>query len=410
VSQAAAAVEDLHREVWPHLVASLARRFGDLDVAEEAAGEAFLAALERWPDDGVPPNPTGWLFTTAQRRAIDRLRREARREEKQMAASVVHGGTPEPTGLVEDDTLRLMFVCCHPALSPEARTALTLRLLGGLSVAEIAHAYLVPETTVAQRITRAKSKIKTAGIPFRVPSADDIAVRLDGVLGVLYLVFNEGYLASGGDEPIRADLSGEAIRLARLLRRLLPADGEVAGLLALMLLTEARREARLADDGTLVSLADQDRSRWSPRLVAEGHALVRERLATGERPGPYQLQAAISAVHTSAAEFAETDWGQIVALYDQLAALQPSPIVLLNRAVARAELPGPGDAAAGALAEIDGLGLDDYHAWHVARAELLRRLGRTEEARAAYDRAIALAGNPAEATYLERRRDGLVGG
>lgn len=324
MSRVAASVEDLHREVWPHLVASLTRRFGDLDVAEEAAGEAFLAALEHWPHDGVPPNPTGWLFTTAQRKAIDRLRREARRQEKQMAASVVHGGTPEPTGLVEDDTLRLMFVCCHPALSPEARAALTLRLLGGLSVGDIAHAYLVPETTVAQRITRAKSKIKAAGIPFRVPSAVDVAERLQGVLGVLYLVFNEGYLASSGDEPIRADLSGEAIRLTRLLRRLLPADGEVAGLLALMLLTEARRDARLAADGTLVTLADQDRSRWSPQLVAEGHSLVRERLATGERPGPYQLQAAINAVHTSAHDIAQTDWGQIVALYDQLAVLQPS--------------------------------------------------------------------------------------
>ncbi|WP_017932912.1 RNA polymerase sigma factor [Nocardioides sp. Iso805N] len=405
MTQAATVVERLHQEAWPHLVASLARRFGDLDVAEEAAGEAFLTAVERWPVDGVPPNPTGWLFTTAQRKAIDRIRREAKREAKQVAASTIHGGTPEPTGPVEDDTLRLMFVCCHPALSIEARTALTLRLLGGLSVAEIAHAYLVPETTVAQRITRAKSKIKTARIPFRVPSAQDITERVQGVLGVLYLVFNEGYLASSGDDPIRADLSVEAIRLARLLRRLLPADGEVAGLLALMLLTEARREARLAPDGTLVTLADQDRTRWSRQLVSEGHALVRERLATGEPPGPYQLQAAINAVHTSAARFEETDWSQVVSLYDHMVAIQPSPIVRLNRAVARAELHDPAQA----LAEIDALDLDGYHAWHVARAELLRRLGRPEEARIAYERAIRLAGNPAEAAHLAGRRDGLVG-
>ena len=407
----------LHRELWPHLVASLARRFGDLDVAEEAAGEAFLAAVERWPVDGVPPNPAGWLFTTAQRKAIDRLRRESRREEKQVAASVVHGGTPEPTGPVEDDTLRLMFVCCHPALSPEARTALTLRLLGGLSVAEIAHAYLVPETTVAQRITRAKAKIKAARIPFRVPSHQDVAERLQGVLAVLYLVFNEGYLASAGEDPIRADLSGEAIRLTRLLHGLLPADGEVAGLLALMLLTEARRPARLGPDGTLVTLADQDRSRWSAALIAEGQALVRARLASGERPGPYQVQAAINAVHTSAGRFADTDWAQVVALYDQLVALQPSPVVRLNRAVARAEVVGRAESGADVpaglaevLAEIEALGLDGYHAWHVARAEVLRRLDRVAEARLAYDRAIALAGNPAEVGYLQRRRDGLLGG
>jgi RNA polymerase sigma-70 factor (ECF subfamily) len=405
VSEVGDRVEGLHREVWPRLVAFLARRFGDLDVAEEAAGEAFLAAVERWPADGVPPDPPGWLFTTAQRKAIDRLRREAKRMEKQMAASVVHGGTPERTGPIQDDTLRLMFVCCHPALSLEARTALTLRLLGGLSVAEIAHAYLVPETTLAQRITRAKAKIKTAGIPFRVPAAPDIAERLQGVLGVLYLIFNEGYLASAGDAATRTELSGEAIRLARLLRGLLPDDGEVAGLLALMLLCEARRGARVGADGALVRLADQDRSRWSRQLVAEGHALVRERLASGERPGPYQLQAAINAVHTSAPSFAETDWSQVVALYDQLAAIQPSPIVLLNRAVARAELGDPGAE----LRQIDALRLDGYHAWHVARAELLGRLGRDEEARDAYDRAIALAGTQGEASYLERRRDGLVG-
>jgi RNA polymerase sigma-70 factor (ECF subfamily) len=399
---------ETHREVWPHLVASLARRFGDLDVAEEAAGEAFLAAVERWPTDGVPPNPAGWLFTTAQRKAIDRVRREARREEKQRAATMVHAGTAEPAGPVEDDTLRLMFVCCHPALSAEARTALTLRLLGGLTVAEIAHAYLVPETTIAQRITRAKAKIKAARIAFKVPSAGDVAARVQGVLQVLYLVFNEGYLASGpgpGEEPIRAELTGEAIRLARLVHRLLPRDGEVVGLLALMLLTEARRPARLGPDGVLVTLADQDRSRWSGALIAEGHALVRERLAAGERPGPYQLQAAINAVHTSAPSCADTDWAQVVALYDQLVACQPTPVVRLNRAVAVAELAGPQEA----LAEVDGLGLDGYHAWHVARAELLRRLGRDGEALAAYDRAIELAGNPAEVAFLERRRGGVVG-
>jgi len=402
----AAAVEAVYRDEWPHVVAALARRFGDLDVAEEAAGEAFLTAIERWTTDGVPPNPAGWLVTTATRKAIDRLRRESRREEKHMAATVIHAGTPEPTGPVEDDTLRLMFVCCHPALAPEARTALTLRLLGGLTVPEIAHAYLVPETTVAQRITRAKAKIKAARIPFRVPSADDITERVAAVLAVLYLVFNEGYLASGGEESIRADLTGEAIRLARLLRRLLPQDGEVAGLLALMLLTEARRPARLTADGALATLREQDRSRWSAALIAEGHTLVRERLASGERPGPYQIQAAINAVHTSARTFAETDWSQVVALYDQLHRLQPTAVVALNRAVARSELTGPGPA----LAEIEALELSGYHAWHVARAEMLHRLGRAAEADAACASALALVDNPAERAHLERLRVERAGG
>jgi RNA polymerase sigma-70 factor, ECF subfamily len=317
---------------------------------------------------------------------------------------------PEPTGPVEDDRLRLVFTCCHPALAMEARVALTLRLLGGLTVAEIAHAFLVPETTMAQRITRAKAKIKAAHLPFRVPSATDIRERLAGVLAVIYLIFNEGYLATAGNDPVRADLTEEAIRLGRLLRALLPDEGEVTGLLALMLLSEARRTARVSLAGELVTLDEQDRSAWDRALVTEGHALVRERIAAvaagAEQPGRYQLLAAINAVHTDAPTARETDWTQIVALYDRLIRADPSPIVRLNRAIAVAELDGP-DVA---LAEIDRLSetLNGYHAYHAARADLLRRVGRSVESRSAYDRAIDLAGNPAERAYLTRRRDQLV--
>ncbi|QBX55043.1 RNA polymerase sigma factor [Nocardioides seonyuensis] len=401
-----------HHDEWGRVVAGLARRFGDLDVAEEAAAEAFATAAERWPVDGVPPNPGGWLTTTATRRAIDRLRRESKRDVKHQAAHMLlDDSPPEPTGPVEDDRLRLMFTCCHPALAMEARTALTLRLLGGLTVAEIAHAFLVPETTLAQRITRAKAKIKAAHIPYAVPSAGDVRERLAGVLAVLYLVFNEGYLASGGTHAVRIDLSDEAIRLCRLLRTLVPDDGEVTGLLALMLLTDARRAARVSRSGELVTLEEQDRGVWDRRLIEEGHALVRERLsavaAGGPAPGRYQLLAAINAVHTAAPAARDTDWSQVVALYDRLVALDPSPIVRLNRAVALAELDGPHVA----LAEVDRLAeaLDGYHALHVTRADLLRRLGRSAAARASYDRAIELAANPAERTYLERRRDQLTG-
>jgi RNA polymerase sigma-70 factor, ECF subfamily len=398
-----AAVERVFREEYGRVVASLVRRFGDLDIAEEAAGEALVTALERWPEAGVPANPGGWLTTTAANRAIDRIRREQRRDAKHRAASMVRDDTPqEPTGPVEDDRLRLLFTCCHPALAAEARIALTLRLLGGLSVAEIAHAFLVPETTMAQRITRAKKKIAAAKVPYRVPEAADLPERLDGVLAVLYLVFNEGYLATGDGDPVRAELTTEAIRLTRVLRRLLPEEPEVTGLLALLVLIEARREARVRN-GQLVPLAEQDRAGWDRVLIAEGHGLVRECLAIN-RPGRYQVLAAINAVHTDAPTASDTDWSQVVALYDQLTRLDPSPIVALNRAVAVAELDGPEVA----LAVVDRLPLASYHAWHAVRADLLRRLGRTAEARRAYDAAVAATRNTAERAYLGRKRGELV--
>jgi RNA polymerase sigma-70 factor (ECF subfamily) len=401
------AITRVHREEWARVVAILAKRFGDLDVAEEAAAEAFATAVERWPADGVPPNPGAWLTTTATRKAIDRIRRESKRDDKQREASLLHDDDPpEPLGAIDDERLRLIFTCCHPALAMEARVALSLRMVGGLTVPEIARAFLVPETTVAQRITRAKAKIKAARIPYRVPAAADLPVRVSGVLAVLYLVFNEGYLATGPDtEPVRQDLTAEAIRLARLIRELLPEDGEVAGLLALMLLTEARRTARVSASGELVTLAEQDRAAWDAALIAEGHRLVRERLAAGVAPGRYQILAAINAVHTSARDARDTDWSQVVALYDQLVRIDPSPVVLLNRAVAVAELDGPEVA----LAAVDRLedALAGYHAYHATRADLLRRLGRAQGARAAYDKAIALAANTAEVAYLTRRRDQL---
>jgi RNA polymerase sigma-70 factor (ECF subfamily) len=403
------AIERIYREEYGRIVASLTRRFGDLDIAEDAAAEALLAAVERWPRDGVPPNPGGWLTTTAGNRAIDRIRRESHRDAKHQAAMMMHDDTPhEPTGIVEDDRLRLIFTCCHPALAPEARVALTLRLLGGLTVAEIAQAFLVPETTMAQRITRAKKKISAANIPFRVPSPADLGNRVAAVLAVVYLVFNEGYLSSSADaSPIRDELTAEAIRLGRILRTLLPDVPEVTGLLALMLLIEARRPVRVAAD-ELVPLHEQDRGGWDRELIAEGHQLVRECLAMhaagGSRPGQYQLLAAINAVHTDAPTAADTDWGQIATLYDQLFAVSPSPIVALNRAVAVAEL----DGAEVALAEVDRLPLSGYHPWHATRAELLRRLGRSAEARAAYDAALALTDNEAERGYLSRRRGQLA--
>ena len=399
-----AAVARVYRAEYGRLIASLVRRFGDIDVAQDAAGEALVAALERWPAAGTPPNPGAWLMTTARNRAIDRIRREGQRDAKQRAASMPYDDITEdtPTGPVDDDRLRLVFTCCHPALAPEARIALTLRLLGGLTVAEIARAFLVPETTMAQRITRAKTKIASAKIPYRVPAAADLPERLGGVLTVLFLVFNEGYLATGDGDPVRAELTGEAIRLARLLHQLLPADPEVAGLLALLLLTEARRDTRVLD-GCLVPLGQQDRTAWDRALIAEGHDLVRACLETN-RPGRYQIMAAISAVHTDARTADDTDWSQIVALYDQLTRLDPSPIVALNRAIAIAELDGPMVA----LSLVDRLPLTGYHAWHAARAELLRRLGRDAEAREAYEAAIAATLNSAERTYLRRRCAGMV--
>ncbi|KAB8192012.1 RNA polymerase sigma factor [Nonomuraea phyllanthi] len=404
------AVTRAHHEEWARVVAALTRRFGDLDIAEEASAEAFATAVERWRADGVPPNPGAWLTTTANRKAIDRLRRESKRGDKHKEAQMLYDSTPsEPPGAIDDDRLRLIFICCHPALAMEARVALTLRMVGGLTVPEIARAFLVRGTTMEQRITRAKAKIKAARIPYRMPSAGDLPARVSGVLAVLFLVFNEGYLASGPDtDPVRQDLTTEAIRLTRLIRALLPQDGEVAGLLALMLLIEARRPARVSSSGELISLAEQDRGAWDAELIAEGHRLVRERLAAaaaGVAPGRYQVLAAINAVHTSARDIRDTDWSQVLALYDQLVRLDPSPIIALNRAIAVAELDGPEVA----LAIVDGLAevLAGYHAYHATRADLLRRLGRSRQSRAAYDRAIELAGNTGETAYLTRRRDQL---
>lgn len=396
-----------HQEEWGRVVAALTRRFGDLDIAEEAAAEAFATAVERWPSDGVPPNPGAWLTTTANRKAIDRIRRESKRDGKHKEALMAYDDEPhEPLGAIEDDRLRLIFTCCHPALAVDTRVALTLRMVGGLTVPEIARAFLVQESAMEKRITRAKAKIKANRIPYRVPSAEDLPTRVYGVLAVLYLVFNEGYLATGADtDALRPELTGEAIRLTRVIHSLLPEDGEVAGLLALMLLSEARRKARVSADGDLVPLAEQDRAAWDPIMIAEGHQLVRERLASGVAPGRYQILAAINAVHTSARDIRDTDWSQVVALYDQLVRIDPSPVAALNRAVAVGELDGPQVA----LAEVNRLEdkLAGYHAFHATRADLLRRLGRGEEARSAYDRAIELAGNTGEVDYLTRRRDQL---
>lgn len=406
--EAQEAVTRAHREEWARVVASLAKRFGSLDIAEDAAAEAFAIAVARWPADGVPPNPGAWLTTTANRKAIDWIRRENKRDDKQKEAqTLTHDDPPEPPDLIGDDRLRLIFICCHPALSMEARVALTLRMIGGLTVPEIARAFLVQETTMGQRITRAKNKIRLARIPYRTPPPEDLPGRVSGVLAVLFLVFNEGYLATGPEsDPIRPALTAEAIRLTRLIRTLMPEDGEVAGLLALMLLTEARRAARVSASGELVTLGEQDRGAWNAALLAEGHQLVRERLAAGAAPGRYQILAAINAVHTSAPHARDTDWSQVVALYDLLVRIDPSPVVALNRAIAVAEVDGPEVA----LAAVDRLEetLAGYHAYHATRADLLRRMGANEKARAAYDKAIELAGNVAERAFLTRRRDELV--
>jgi RNA polymerase sigma-70 factor (ECF subfamily) len=389
-------------------VATLVRLFGDIDIAEEAVQDAFAVAIERWPETGPPPNPGAWITTTARNRAIDRLRRESSRHDRHAQAALLRAGEEpiEPVGPVTDDRLRLIFTCCHPALAPTAQIALTLRLLGGLQTPEIARAFLVPEATMAARLTRAKKKIAAARIPYRVPGDAELPDRLPPVLAVLYLVFNEGHTASAGDELTRPDLSGEAIRLARLLAELMPDEPEVLGLLALLLLTESRRATRTDDAGRLVLLPDQDRRRWDRALIAEGQALVRACLRRN-RPGPYQIQAAINAVHSDAPTAAATDWGQILALYDQLLTVAPTPVVALNRAVALAEVKGP----AAALAEIDGLaaGLDRYHLFHATRADLLTRLARHPEAAAAYEVALALTDNAAERRFLHRRLAELTG-
>ncbi|NYD53062.1 RNA polymerase sigma factor [Microbacterium pseudoresistens] len=396
-----------HREEWARIVAGLMRRFGDLDLAEEMTAEAFATAVERWPAHGIPPNPAGWVTTTANRRAIDRLRREARRDEKHRDALRLQDPEPAaPTGAIEDDRLRLLFICCHPELSLDARVALTLRIVGGLTVAEIAHAFLVQDTTMGQRISRAKAKIKAAGIPFAIPAAEDIPARIDAVLVVLYLVFNEGYLASGPDTPaIRRELTAEGIRLTRLAHELRPDDAEVVGLLALMLLTDARSQARVSADGELVRLDEQDRGSWDRELIAEGLHLLGSR--EGDEPsGRYRLLAEINAAHVTAPHPRDTDWARIARLYSRLEEIDPSPLVTLNKAIALSEHDSP-DLA---LAIVDRLTdeLDGHHAFHVTRAELLRATGRSADARAAYDRAIDLAGNTAETAHLIRRRNQLA--
>ncbi len=385
-------------------VATLIRIFGDIDQAEDAVQEAFAVAAQRWPKTGVPPNPGGWITTTARNRAVDRLRREAKRHDRQAEAMRLNAQDPpaQEVGPVPDDQLRLIFTCCHPALARHAQVALTLRLLGGLQTTEIARAFLVSEATMAQRLVRAKRKIRAARIPYRVPDEAELPARLRSVLDVLYLVFNEGHTASGGEELARPDLSAQAIRLARLLAEVMPGDSEVLGLLALMLLTESRREARTDRDGALVLLADQDRTRWDRPLIEEGQALVRACLRRNA-PGPYQIQAAINAVHSDAPTAADTDWEQILRLYDQLLTLAPSPIVALNRAVALAEVEGP----QAALAVVHRLDLAHYHLFHAVRANLLERLGRSTEAAEAYASALAHTSNAAERRHLERRRESI---
>ncbi len=393
----------IFRAEYGRAVSVLVRVFGDIGLAEDAVQDAFTEAVRRWPAAGVPPSPAGWIITTARNRAIDRLRRDATRDDRHAESALLYPAGPADAGRPEeepvpDERLRLIFTCCHPALGQAAQVALTLRLLGGLSTADIAHAFLVPEPTMAQRLVRAKAKIRAARIPYRVPREAELPGRLGAVLAVVYLIFNEGYAASSGDQLIRAGLCAEAIRLGRLLAGLMPDEPEVTGLLALMLLAQSRHAARTTAGGGLVLLADQDRGQWDRQLIAEGQALVRQCLRRGQ-PGPYQVQAAINAVHSDAPDAAATDWPQIVALYDQLLALAPGPVVALHRAVAVAEVAGP----AAALTLVDGLDLGSYYLFHAIRGHLLRQLGRYAEAAAAYRAALDRTGNAAERDFLRGR-------
>jgi RNA polymerase sigma-70 factor (ECF subfamily) len=407
---------DVFRREAGRCTATLIRVLGDIDLAEDAVAEAFAIAAEQWPVRGIPPNPGGWITTTARNRAIDRLRRESTRTDRYVAAHRLETDMEPDSNselddvdafvdVVPDDQLRLMFLCCHPSLATDAQVALTLRLLGGLDTPEIARAFLVPEPTLAQRIVRAKRKLRDNHAPYRVPTAAELPNRLHAVLATVYLIYTEGHTSTAGDDLGRVDLSREAIRLGRVLTELMPDEPEAVGLLALMLLTEARQPARTDADGTLVRLADQDRSLWDRDLIAEGHALVRACLRRNE-PGPFQIQAAIAAVHADAATADATDWAQIVALYDLLYALRPNAVVALNRAVAVAELDGPNVGMA-ALEELDVSALDEYQPYHATRADLLARAGRSDDARVAYDRAIALATSGAERRFLEAQRAAL---